>query len=344
MIRGMAEGRTPVSHGGLDSYPSTRQREFLRDMLISAGVLKPVPRKLHTLLEWIDRFLDTVDSPDRQVLVVYARWTITRRLRASASRGSDLSEAVLRNTRSHLHVLNSFLTWLAQRGISLNEARQSDVDEFLADCPGSIRYLPQFLTWAGEAGYCGPLTAPTYRSSEPAAPDADDAHWAIVEHLLADDSVRVDTRVSGLFVLLYGQRLSHICRLTRDRVEILDDRVTIRFAADPIEAPPGLDDLLRRHIRALDQHPNTRVSPWLFPGRLPTQPIGPGGLGVRLKQIGIATRTVRTTALIELAAQLPAAVLADFIGIHPETAVTWSKIAGRDWNAYPALRQQSNHE
>jgi hypothetical protein len=114
------------------------------------------------------------------------------------------------------------------------------------------------------------------------------------------------------------------------------------FAADPIEAPPGLDDLLRRHIRALDQRPNTGVSPWLFPGRLPTQPIGPGGLGVRLKQVGIATRTVRTTALVELAAQLPAAVLADFIGIHPETAVTWSKIAGRDWNAYPALRQQSS--
>jgi hypothetical protein len=40
------------------------------------------------------------------------------------------------------------------------------------------------------------------------------------------------------------------------------------------------------------------------------------------------------TTLISLAADLPAAVLADLIGMNPQTAVKWSRLSQSDWTSY----------
>ena len=52
----------------------------------------------------------------------------------------------------------------------------------------------------------------------------------------------------------------------------------------------------------------------------------------------IQARTARSAALINLAADLPAAVLADLLGLHINTAVRWVKRARRDWADYLAAR------
>ncbi|MEU4239693.1 hypothetical protein [Actinoplanes sp. NPDC026619] len=41
----------------------------------------------------------------------------------------------------------------------------------------------------------------------------------------------------------------------------------------------------------------------------------------------------RNTALINLAADLPAPILANLLGPHIATAVRWTKYACRDWQA-----------
>jgi hypothetical protein len=49
--------------------------------------------------------------------------------------------------------------------------------------------------------------------------------------------------------------------------------------------------------------------------------------------------------LTHLAAQLPAAVIADLLGIHPTTAVNWVHDAGGDWNRYAAqLTRDASHQ
>lgn len=53
---------------------------------------------------------------------------------------------------------------------------------------------------------------------------------------------------------------------------------------------------------------------------------------------GIQARISRTAALINLAADLPAAVLADLLGMHINTAVRWAHRARRDWTLYLAAR------
>ena len=115
-----------------------------------------------------------------------------------------------------------------------------------------------------------------------------------------------------------------------------------------IPVPDPLGDLLLRLIRDGKTHigigspTHTR---WLFPGGLPGRPISASRLAERLRAIGIHTRAARRAALTDLAAQLPAAVLADLLGLHPTTAVKWMNQAGADWSRYAAeLARDRNHQ
>jgi len=61
---------------------------------------------------------------------------------------------------------------------------------------------------------------------------------------------------------------------------------------------------------------------WLFPGHLPG----------------------RRAALLDLAAQIPAAVLADILGLHATTAAKWMHQAGGDWSRYAAELARRPHQ
>jgi hypothetical protein len=61
--------------------------------------------------------------------------------------------------------------------------------------------------------------------------------------------------------------------------------------------------------------------------------------------LSIRSQAGRRAALVDLAAQLPAAVLADLLNLHPTTAVRWMREAGGDWNGYAAeLARTRNHQ
>jgi antirestriction protein ArdC len=57
-------------------------------------------------------------------------------------------------------------------------------------------------------------------------------------------------------------------------------------------------------------------------------------MGERLRKLGIRLAETRSTALFQLAAELPAAVLARTLGIDITVAVKWQRAAVGDWGAY----------
>jgi len=81
-------------------------------------------------------------------------------------------------------------------------------------------------------------------------------------------------------------------------------------------------------------------SPWLFPGGRPGRPISTGQLTQRLNQLGIRPNQARSTALFQLAteipAEIPAAILARTLGIHTDVAVAWQRLSASDWTNYAA--------
>jgi len=76
----------------------------------------------------------------------------------------------------------------------------------------------------------------------------------------------------------------------------------------------------------------------LFRGRRPGRAAHPATLATRLRRLGLEPRTVRNSALLHLAEHLPAAVLADLLGLHLRTAEKWSTAAGSRWLTYAGDR------
>jgi hypothetical protein len=54
-------------------------------------------------------------------------------------------------------------------------------------------------------------------------------------------------------------------------------------------------------------------------------------MGERLRNLGIRLAQTRSTALVQFATELPAAVLARTLGIDITVAVTWQRAAAGDW-------------
>ncbi len=147
-------------------------------------------------------------------------------------------------------------------------------------------------------------------------------------------------------LLLYGQQLSRIAAMTASQVTTRDGTVHIRLGDHDVPVPEPLGIVLTELVRTGRSHTGTgspAITPWLFPGGLPGQPITAPRLGGRLRALGVYAKTGRRAALLDLASQLPAAVLADLLGLAPGTAVRWMRQAAGDWSSYAAELARTRH-
>jgi integrase len=167
----------------------------------------------------------------------------------------------------------------------------------------------------------------------------DQARWDAARRLLHDDTLNARDRLAGLLVLLYAQPVARISRLTTGHVTTDGMTVRIRLGPAPITLPGPVADLTRQLLDGKRGHATTGAgnpSPWLFPGGQPGRPISATHLGQRLKDLGIQPGQARSTALFQLATELPAALLARMLGIHIDVAVAWQHASAGDWMAYAA--------
>ncbi|WP_331732508.1 hypothetical protein OG592_41850 (plasmid) [Streptomyces avidinii] len=133
--------------------------------------------------------------------------------------------------------------------------------------------------------------------------------------------------MTGLLVLLYGQPVSRIARLRLDQLACTGEHVTLALGPEPTVLPTPLDHLVlglaaQRHGRGVlgrtDDHR------WLIPGQTAGEPITVQPLVQRLNQLGIRARPARNTTLMELAAELPAAVISRLLGLSITSAEHWT--------------------
>jgi len=166
-----------------------------------------------------------------------------------------------------------------------------------------------------------------------------EARWEQARRLLHDDTLKPEDRAAGLLVLLYAQRAATISRLTVKDIQVSDQQVRIQLGSEPIVLPEPLAALVhilianRSGLAALG---DKGTSPWLFPGGQPGRPISAERLAERLRQLGLRSSQARSTALFQLATELPAALLARMLGIHINVAVAWQHACAGDWANYAA--------
>jgi hypothetical protein len=123
-------------------------------------------------------------------------------------------------------------------------------------------------------------------------------------------------------------------------VSCTDGATRITFGTDWLDVPEPIATLLRQH---LDNRRNMTTatnpsSPWLFPGQLAGEHRSYRRVVHALRQLGVPAQATRLATWRELVREAPPAVLADALGVSPDTAIRHALLGGADWAAYAARR------
>ena len=287
------------------------------------------------------RILASAPKQHADLIDRFARWQLLRRLRLlggqdKITRGSE------QNARAVILSTVRFLAWLDDRDTTLTATTQADLDRYLVRYPGRESMIVVFLDWTTRTGITADLHVPTAARPLPEVTLSDHDRWRHVEGLLHDDTMQLYARVAGLFILLFAQPLSRICRMKPDQITHRSDgTVTVTFDTVPIEMPELLDQLVldqlarSQHARYANHHKR-----WLFPGRHAGRHLATENIRKRLVERGIHPAEARKAAMFQLAAEIPTPVLAELLGLSPVTATRWATLAARDWSQYAAMRRE----
>ena len=342
LLRQLIAQQRPVTHDLLDELPPGHSLHYLRQVLVQTGILPRRDEDLERVPAWLEHHL--ASQPPEYALLIrpFLHWSLLRRARNRAARRPFPASAG-RQLRVRVLIALEFLAWTGQQGTTLAGLRQDDVDRWLGEEQTQVRYrVSYFLSWTADRGLSRPLTVPAVPSQQPADFLDDDQRWQLLQRCLTDTTMPVGVRAAGALVLLFGLQLQRIRHLTAAQITEKDGNAYLTAGRRPVLLPPRLGAILGELAA---QPPPRLMIPsgpetprWLFPGRIPGQPLDLHSLNNQLNRRGISARPARNGALAALASDLPAAVLADFLGIHVNTAVRWVTYARRDWTTYLAAR------
>jgi hypothetical protein len=349
LLGDLASGRIPLTHEALHAVASWRTAAYLRDLLMTCGVLPTIDKQLahyETLLH--RRLADLADagSPHLRLLRQFAVWYQLPRLRAKAQ-ARPLTPSHRQFASDQLTQAHGLLGWLAARGHTLAQATQADLDAWHATHNDhQRRCLRAFLRWAMRAGRLPRLKLPPLLVRR-AAPITQHRRLELLGQLLTDQDRPLRSRVAACLMLLFAQPATRVVRLTIDDVtRAADGQVFVRFGEPATPVPEPFATLL---LQATAQRDNldTATNPgarWLFPGRRAGQPLHASHLSQLVRDLGIPALAGRTAALRQLVLQVPAPVVAQALGYHHNTATRVATEAGTPWSRYASGDHGRGHQ
>lgn len=336
----IAAGELSLSHEALDELRQTASIVHLRDLLVSLGLLTPRDPLIARIESAIAKKAAELSNENSKILRSYGKWSVIRRAR----RKSDLQRLTVHGAKgavTEVYETARFLLWLEDQGRLLSEVAQADVDAWLSTGVKARFNIRAFLGWAAARKLCDEFRIPSLGGHQtPAGPADHEDRWAVARRLLHDDDIDPADRVVGALAVIYAQRLSNIAKLTKPDVIERDGEVFVCFGKEHVLMPEPLGTLLRElpWRRQVGISGKLHATEWLFPGRQAGRHQHPDYLRVRLAALGIDCRAQRRAALLQLASEVPASVLADMLNLAPSTASKWVEWAGGNWTNYVADR------
>lgn len=334
----MARGEVEISHDTFRALPSDRAHDYLRSLLTAVGVLEPFEIRIERMLPWIDKVVADLPTEQASLIRHFAHWQVLRQMR-QAAREDRLTQTTANRCRRRIRVAIDFLAFLDAHGASAATATQDLLERYQEHTGRTINSEHTFVVWLRRSRINTGLHVPYTPRPAPMVTVSDQQRWNGVERLLHDTSLRRYTRIGGLFTLLFAQPLSRIVAMRTSQVVAADGVVHVAFNNIAIQMPAVLDDLIREHL----QHRGkslyaSRETGWLFPGGNPGRYLATENIRAQLVAIGIKPYQGRKAAMFQLAAEMPAPVLAELLGITDNNAANWARLAARDWTGYIADR------
>lgn len=340
VIKAFVDGSLALTHEALDGLPASTSLVHLRDLLIACGALPERDPYLARLERFIDDQATSLGhAEDARLLKAFGTWRVLRKVRQLVDNGRPAISAI-DNGKVNVRLAAQFIKWLHDRGKGVADSRQADLDEWLAGGVKNRFRVRAFVSWAVERHVMQKVSVPPRAKDSAAGPVDLESRIAMARRLLHDDALDPADRVAGALVVIYGQQASRIVRLKTSDVTESDGNTFIRLGTEAVLIPEPLGSLVRAlpWRRQVGVSGKAKPSEWLFPGRQAGRHQHPRNMRERLNNIGIECRVTRNAALTQLAAEVPAAVLADMLGMHVHTATNWvDKVAG-NWTDYAALK------
>jgi hypothetical protein len=337
LLRGLANGKIPLTHDGLDEAGTDKAINHLRSLLEHAGVLAGRDEPLARFERWLSVKLEVVTEPAvRGPVEQFATWHHLRRLRQTSVPGQD-SAAAVRYAKQEVTEAIKFLTWLhSTHHRTLATCLQPDVDEWLVSGPTTRSKIRNLLAWAKKARLNRSVHI-THRQAPPSRSLTQQQRMAWLRELLTGDSETLPYRVAGTLLLLFAQPLTRIAALPTSAIATTDNDVQISLGREPIPVPQPFADMLIKHTRS---RPNLRAaggiatSPWLFPGVQAGRHVAPQVIRERLERLGIDLLGARNTTLQSLVGAAPPPVVAELLGYSYTTTQLHAEIAAQPWARY----------
>ncbi|MDJ0464663.1 hypothetical protein [Streptomyces sp. H27-C3] len=326
ILHQFAQDTGPVSHEVLDGCQPVKVVRHLRAVLVAGGALPRRDEHLAELELWLGRAYARLSSAEeRNALRSFVTWHHLHRLRRQ---GKPVTQGQAEGVRHEVSANVRLLSWLAHQGRDLSSCTQDHIDAWLAEGSANRTLIRSFMMWAARRALAPPLHVPFPISAFSAEVIAQDLRWDLVRRLARDEGLGDVDRAAGLLVLLFAQPPSRIIQLTCEHVTDTGEKVSVLLGKVPADMPAPLDELVRRLVRRRRGHSAVRLADepsWLLPGGHAGRPMAAAHLSNRLKQIGIRPRAARHTALMDIAAELPAVVVSRLLGFHQNTADQWHR-------------------
>ena len=341
VLSGLADGSIPLTHQALDGLPQRPALAHLRQTLVATGALPWRDEEMTRLEAFLHGLLDFQADPERRRLLHrYLIWHLVRRMR-SRNNGKPATRQQALLTRRLARGAIAFLDWLGSAGLTMGTCQQADLDRWLASGQAVYREeAGRLIRWAHAARLTSCYLPSAARWTGPSAILDGEDRWDIARRLLHDDTLKPEDRLAGLLVLLYAQGVTALSRMTAGQVQASGNgTVRLQLGRVPVQLPEPAASIALAVAANRKGHATIGAagpSPWLFPGGQPGQPISGARLTKRLDALGISPRQARSTALFQLAAEVPAAILARTLGVSTSVAVTWQRLSAGDWAAYAA--------
>lgn len=336
-----ALGRAPT-HADLDQLPPSNSLHHLRHMMVYAGMLPKRVEPLERIEPWLASLLSTLSAHQAKVIGPYSQWSVLRQARRRAVRRAYTFGSAERD-RSKINAAIGLLEWLQIQQVPLHALSQSLLEVWLEDSGCRVSAIVGFIAWLNNQRITDALEVHQRPHPEPSHfPDSEHQLGTIQELLSETCSLTTEVRVAGLLVLLYGVTVTGICSLTVDDLSNVNSKSFLALATHPVLLPPTVAVLTTKLAIAARPSVSRRDGPqYLFPSpqRIGSH-ISAGSLTRRLNEAGIYVRVNRNGALLTLAQDLPAPVLAELLGLHISTASQWCRIAQRDWSHYLSARSE----
>jgi hypothetical protein len=86
LLGSLARTRDPITHDLLDELPQSQALRYVRDMLVSSGVLPARNEHLERLAPWLEHLLHDKPAHHARLIRPFAHWFVLRRARRAATR------------------------------------------------------------------------------------------------------------------------------------------------------------------------------------------------------------------------------------------------------------------